>query len=380
MKNPLAILQGILSGVFLACSLSAHRWERFSQFMVSLSILAFLPLQVPQIWRNFDAITSQDPATIAHLKVIPVLGYVSGMVANLLLMCYLADRQERWGAIVQCLGIVTSGIVVTQLFSVGLVDPLLFAVLILGVGLGISLNGIQLWRGTDQPLSTSAPELTPEPCPDPGTFDRLWALWKNGLNILGLTLFPLILTWQLQESLLPHLSLGCGVVGSCLLLGISSTALLENQFPSTWSEHPWWSPLEQILGLFRRYWAVLSGWTANLLFMFGPAAQLMANLVHPESIAALALPTQFLSAFGNLLILTRSGTLFIQGHDRVWAVGSFWEVTVRGLVFLTIAYYGFMDWAWFEGYSLGVCLYGVWIYQNARTSRTVTAEVQNILI
>jgi hypothetical protein len=373
MKNPLAILQGILSSVFLACSLSTHRWERFSQIMVSLSILAFLPLQVPQIWRNFSAITSQDPTTIAHLQVIPVLGYVSGMVANLLLMCYLADRQERWGAIVQCLGIVTSGIVVTQLFSVGLVRPILFAGLILGMGLGMSFNILQLGRSQDQTPSDS-----------PSTFDRLWGIWKNGLNIVGLTLFPWILTWQLRESLLPNLSptlsLGFGLAGSGVLLGLSSTALLENRLPPAWSEHPLLSPLENLLQLFQRYWAVLSGWTANLLFMFGPAAQLMANVVHPDSIAALALPTQFLSAFGNLLILTRSGTLFIQGHDRVWAVGSFWEVTVRGLVFLTIAYYGFMDWGWFEGYAVGVCVYGVWIYQNARTSRTVTAEVQNILI
>jgi hypothetical protein len=360
MKNPLAILQGILSSLFLGCTLNPAHWERFSQIMVSLSILVFLPLQVPQIWRNLTAIASQDAATIAHLQVIPVLGYGSGMVANLLLMCYLADRQERWGAIVQCLGIVTSGIVVTQLFTVGLVHPMLFTLLMLGMGVGMGLNGLRLWRSDS-----------------PTRFDRLWTLWKNGLNIAGLTLFPLILTWQLRESLLPHLSLGFGLAGSGILLGLSSTALLENRLPHTGVEHPLFTPLAQLLKLLQRYWAVLSAWTANLLFMFGPAAQLMANLVHPESIAALALPTQFLAAFGNLLILTRSGTLFIQGHDRVWAVGSFWEVTVRGLVFLTIAHYGFMAWGWFEVYLFGVCLYGLWIYHNARTAPTA---VENILI
>lgn len=374
MKNSLAILQGIWSSVVQWGSLDRHRWERFSQMMVSLSILAFLPLQLPQIWRNFGLMTTQDPATIAHLKVIPVLGYVSGMVANLLLMCYLADRRERWGAIVQCLGIVTSGIVVTQLFTVGLVHPMLFTGLALGVALGIGFNGIQLWRGGN-PASSDPSSDPADPSPSPQGFDRLWTAWKNGLNILGLTLFPWILTWQLRESLAPNLPLGVGLAGSCILLGISSTVLLESRLPQPWAEHPLFSPLDRLLHLFQRYWAVLSGWTANLLFMFGPAAQLLANLVHPESIAALALPTQFLSALGNLFILTRSGTLFIQGHDRVWAVGSLWEVTVRSLVFLTIAYYGFMSWSWFEGYASGVFLYGLWIYHNARTVRS-NPEVQ----
>lgn len=393
MKNPLAIL----SVVWIWGRLDPHRWSRWNQVMVSLSILAFLPLQVPQIWRNLEVISSQDPLTIAHLKVIPVLGYASGMVANLLLMCYLADRQERWGAIVQGIGIVTSGIVVTQLFTVGLVNAHLFVVLGVGMVVGMGLNLFQLGRSPvelsvqplDQTLEQSS-DQTPiqtqkgttgdlsqesSECDRQG-FDRLWSLWKNGLNIIGLTLFPLILTWQLRESFLPTLSLGFGWAGSALLLGFSSTALLENRLPQQWVEHPYCAPMESVLHLLQRYWAVLSGWTANLLFMFGPAAQLMSNLVHPESIAALALPTQALSVLGNLLILARSGTLFIQGQDRVWAVGGLWEVSIRGLVFFTIAYYGFMPWLWFEGYVLGVILYGLWIYYNARPQ----PEVQDLFV
>jgi hypothetical protein len=362
--------------------------------MVSLSILAFLPLQVPQIWRNLEVISSQDPLTIAHLKVIPVLGYASGMVANLLLMCYLADRQERWGAIVQGVGIVTSGVVVTQLFTVGLVNTHLFMVLGVGMVVGMGLNLIQLGRPPIDPVHPPEQRLdqtldqTPMQSEEgkveglsPDGFDRLWLLWKNGLNIIGLTLFPLILTWQLRDSFLPTLSLGFGWAGSALLLGVSSTALLENRLPQQWVEHPYCAPMESVLHLLQRYWAVLSGWTANLLFMFGPAAQLMANLVHPESIAALALPTQALSVLGNLLILARSGTLFIQGQDRVWAVGGLWEVSIRGLVFFTIAYYGFMPWLWFEGYVLGVILYGLWIYYNARPHNArPQSEVQDLFV
>ena len=351
-----------------------QRWEIWTRSLVSSSILAFLPLQLPQILRNAAMIASNDPLQIAQLQVIPLLGYTSGMLANLLLMSYLADRQELWGTIVQSLGVITSGIVVTQLFSVGLVDPRLFGILALGVSVGFLFNFGRLWLPR---ITPSSPELTPEL--GQTRFDRYWSWWQNGLNILGLTLFPLILTVQLHDSLIPQLPLEIGMGSASLLFGLSSTTLLGSANvlgSANWMEltnnNPLLLSFHSLIQLFRRHWSTLSGWTANLLFMFGPTAQLINNIAHPESIAALSLSTQFLSVLGNLLILARSGTLWIQGHDRVWAVGGVWEVILRGLVFSTIAYFGFMPFQWLGLYGLGVSLYFLWIYSNARQSRFTT--------
>jgi hypothetical protein len=323
--------------------------------MVSLSILAFLPLQIPQIWSNAVRIGTADPAVIEDLRVIPVLGYGAGMVANLLLMCYLADRRERWGSLVQMVGIVTSGVVVTQLFWAGFVDPVLYSLLVTGCLVGIGFNLGRLWIPPVE--EDSIIELRGETLGF-AVFQRAWFLWKNGLNLLGLTLFPSLLTIQLQQSFLPALSLQVGVSLSLCVLVLGSITLIDQHLGT---------PLAlgiQPLAWFQRYWGSISGWTANLLFMFGPAAQLVQNFLHPDSIIALSLTTQGLSVLGNLLILARSGTLWLQGQDRVWAVGGLWEVTVRGLVFGTIAYFGFMPWLWVALYGTGVVLYGLWIYGN----------------
>ena len=339
------------------------RWDTWTRILLSGSILVFLPLQLPQILRNAAVMASHDPLQIAQLQVIPLLGYASGMLANLLLMSYLADRQESWGTIVQALGVITSGIVVTQLFRVGLVDPGLFGILALGVSMGFIFNFGRLWL----PRPTPSPEeLTPELALT--GFDRYWSWWQNSLNILGLTLFPLILTVQLHNSLFPRLPLEIGIGSASLLFGLSSTTLLGSANWMGLTNNPLLLSFHSLIQVFRRHWSTLCGWTANILFMFGPTAQLINNLAHPESMAALSLSTQFLSVLGNLLILARSGTLWIQGHDRVWAVGGVWEVLMRGLVFLTIAYFGFMPFQWLGLYGLGVSLYFLWIYSNARQS------------
>ena len=352
-------------------------WERWSRLLVSLSIIAFLPLQLPQILRNAAVIETHDPLQIAQLQVIPLLGYASGMMANLLLMSYLADRQEFWGTIVQALGVITSGIVVTQLFGVGLVDPGLFTTIALGVGVGLIFNFGRLWIPRSPLTETQSPvdlnSINAPGSPDhteETPFDRYWSGWQNGLNVVGLTLFPLILTAQLQNSLFPDLPLEIGIGSASVLLGLSSTTLLGSSQWQPSSTHPLWLSVQGFTQILQRQWSSLSGWTANILFMFGPAAQLINNLAEPDSIAALSLPTQFLSVFGNLLILARSGTLWVQGHDRVWAVGGFWEVTVRGLVFLTIAAAGFMPF-WGVGlYVFGVIVYFYWIYYNAQQIAT----------
>ncbi|GFQ02380.1 maltose excess protein 1 chloroplastic [Phtheirospermum japonicum] len=75
----------------------------------------------------------------------------------------------------------------------------------------------------------------------------------------------------------------------------------------------------EILGL-------LSGWTAILLFMWMPVAQMWTNILKPENIKGLSAVTMFLAMFGNGLMIPRA--LFVR--DLMWFVGSSWTCVFYG--------------------------------------------------
>ncbi|KAK4390995.1 Maltose excess protein 1-like, chloroplastic [Sesamum angolense] len=71
---------------------------------------------------------------------------------------------------------------------------------------------------------------------------------------------------------------------------------------------------------------ILSGWTATLLFMWMPVAQLWTNLLNPEYIKGLSAVTMLLAMVGNGLLIPRA--LFIR--DLMWFTGSTWACVFYG--------------------------------------------------
>lgn len=158
-------------------------WDRWNQFLVSLSILAFLPLQFPQVISNAAVIGTGNPAAIATLGVIPVGGYAAGILGNLLLMNFLAGQREFWGTTVQAAGIVTADIVIFQLFQVGFIPGWLFwpATLFLVVGMVLNYGHFFI-------------------CDRPGWQDQFWPQWRRILQWLGIALLPALVVLQLHDA------------------------------------------------------------------------------------------------------------------------------------------------------------------------------------
>ncbi len=330
-----------------------NSWNHWNQLLVSLSILVFLPLQFPQVLRNYELIASADPNAIATLAVIPAMGYASGMLGNLLLMNFLAEQKEFWGTTVQAVGMITSGIVLTQLFSVGLVPKFFFIpfVAILAVGLIFNYSNFFL---SQQPLWS----------------ERIWTTGRLCMRLIGIALLPVFAVLQLHDALFPRLPQWPGGLGIALLASFLVLTLIRQQaetFPQFFAEKNQWqrrvlNHSEWLDAWLRRGWQGLAGWTANLLFMFSPLAQLINSIIHPDSLGALSLTTQFLCVGGNLLMLSRSGTLLIEGKDRIWCFSSLWDTAMRTGIFFCVMYFHLITPTVFFIYSCLVVGYLGFIY------------------
>ncbi|GBG73974.1 hypothetical protein CBR_g17686 [Chara braunii] len=76
----------------------------------------------------------------------------------------------------------------------------------------------------------------------------------------------------------------------------------------------------------RSLWSQLSGWTATLLFMFMPVAQLLSNLRNPEGMAGMSVLMVLLGLIGNALMIPRS----IFTRDIIWFTGCTWATMMMG--------------------------------------------------
>ncbi|WP_024546703.1 hypothetical protein [Picosynechococcus sp. NKBG15041c] len=345
-------------------------WDRWNQFLVSLSILAFLPLQLPQVSRNAAVIATGDPAAIATLAVIPIGGYGAGMLGNLLLMNFLASQREFWGATVQAVGIVTAAVVLFQLFQVMLIPGWLFFPAALLLGVGMVLNYLYFFLGDR-----------------PGWQEQFWPHWRQVLQWLGIALLPALVVMQLHEAFWPNLPEWPGGIGVVLLLGGLAARLGQRQtaaVPNFFQQQNHWrrgviTQAAWLKSWLRRGWRGLAGWTANLLFMFNSLAQFTNCLVHPEHLAALSLTTQGLFVAGNLLMLSRSGTLLIAGKDRIWCASTLWDLLMRVGIFACLLRAGLLGLLGFGLLCGAIALYLSFIFVMTKRSYPASSLICTIV-
>eukprot|EP00252_Welwitschia_mirabilis_P021174 TRINITY_DN5350_c0_g1_i2.p2 TRINITY_DN5350_c0_g1~~TRINITY_DN5350_c0_g1_i2.p2 ORF type:complete len:158 (+),score=12.16 TRINITY_DN5350_c0_g1_i2:625-1098(+) len=97
-----------------------------------------------------------------------------------------------------------------------------------------------------------------------------------------------------------------------------------------------------------------SGWTATLLFMWMPIAQLWTSYLNPNNIKGLSLFTLLLAMVGNGLLVPRA--LFTR--DFMWFTGSTWASLLYGWGNILCVYiFGGLNTAYFSAITTALILW-----------------------
>ena len=275
-----------------------HAWPTFTERLASAAALPLALLFVPQIRENAIHIANGN----AHLlSALPYRGYLLGLVGNLLLFSYFANRRERSAAFNQALGVVSTSIVIMQLCTAGFVPrPLALAIA------GINMLGIILPMHRMR-IQTRADSGSNRHAGHEGG-GMVWRIWEVALLGVGaLTLVHVSGTW----------------ISSMTAVVALGAFARTRQLPRV--------PI-----------ATVYGWMATLLFMLMPLPQLIHNLVvafastssssggiigarSPPPVSSL---TVILALVGNALMVPRAMAV----GDMPWLVGSTWGMLVMGLL------------------------------------------------
>ncbi len=273
----------------------AKTWDAWTQRLTDFAAVPFLLLQAPQIWANVQNLSAGAHGALANL---PWMGYSTGILGNMLLLSWFAGQKEKSAARVQAIGVLTSAVVVAQIYMAGHMPFAAFALVMPAIAAGLALNWLK--------FKDKAPA-------------GVWNVWSKGTSLLGLVVLPQVLwvTFAPAEafSYLPAIIAG--------VLGLAAMRFdAQGKLPSA----------------LKTLWANLGAWTATLLFMYGPIAQLMANVVNPAGMSGIAIETLLLAMAGNLLMLPRA----MHTKNAIWVTGSAWGVLVGGwAVMLTMFVAGF---------------------------------------
>jgi len=269
-------------------------WGELTMRLTASSTFPFLFLMMPQVWKNAMHMLVGNGAA---LSVISWAGYMSGMLGNLLLFSYFVSIQE-WGAtLVQAVGVISTAVLLTQVFIAGYFPSQVFWPLAGIICIGVTLGSLKLLKLLDE---------------------KWWRLWQSVLGVIGLATLPQTMwaAFAHQPSVYPAL-IGAAVGG--LLFASEQANVLPVRF--------------------RGLQSLISAWTATLLFMMMPIPQLMNNFNNPASTQAISIMSVLLGLSGNALMIPRA----LYTRDIIWFVGSSWGATVMGWAqLLSITLAGFM--------------------------------------
>lgn len=266
-------------------------WDVITGRMAGSATFAFLLLQLPQIYLNFQNLMNGNTTA---LFAVPWMGQLTGLLGNLSLLSYFAKKREVGAMVVQAVGVVTTWVVLLQLTMVGSMPTPTFIVTSTAVGLGLLLN-----------LLNYNKLLNP----------HIWETWEDAITIGGLGVLPQVM-WSTFDTVLPP-SLLPGVVTTIIALSLVLLRRLNKLSPDA-----------------TRLLNAVSAWTATLLFMWAPVAQMWTNYLNPANIRGLSVFTVLLAMVGNGLLLPRA--LFTR--DRMWFTGASWGTLFQGWGILITMY------------------------------------------
>lgn len=266
-------------------------WDSMTGRLAGSATIAFLLLQLPQIFLNFQNLTSGNTTA---LFAVPWMGQLTALLGNLSLLSYFAKKREVGAMVVQAVGVVSTWVVLLQLTMAGAMPLLVFTITATAVGLGLLLNMLNYKN-----------LLSP----------HIWEIWEDVITVGGVSVLPQVM-WSTFDAVLPP-SLLPGLITMIIALSLVALRRLEKLPPVA----------TKLLG-------DVSAWTATLLFMWGPVAQMWTNYLNPANIQGLSVFTVLLAMIGNGLLLPRA--LFTR--DRMWFTGASWGTIFQGWGILVTMY------------------------------------------
>lgn len=304
-------------------TLTRARWDKVTTSMASCATVPFLFLTMPQIVKNTGLIAAGRPDALA---AISWQGQLAGLLGNMLLLSYFADKGELSASFVQVVGTCATGALLTQMCLAGHIPIAPFAVAAAAVSAGLILSGFRM-LGRIGPVDTdgvpcvgnvqcavSFDEADEEELSIHGWWMRasngLWDFYTHATGIVGLAALPQIGLMSLMPA---TLAAQCGVYPGAAGAALGTLLIILNY-------------RGKLPPAVASAWGALSGWTATLLFMSMPVAQLASNFANPQTLEGLSILSALLAMTGNALMVPRA--LFTR--DVIWLTGSTWGCTLMG--------------------------------------------------
>ncbi|KAI5081716.1 hypothetical protein GOP47_0001459 [Adiantum capillus-veneris] len=236
------------------------------------------------------------------------------VVGNLSLLSYFAEKKEKGATIVQAVGVLSTFIVLVQLAIAGTMPAPVFTATAVAVVIGFVVN-ILNYNGL---LSSG-----------------IYRAWKELITIGGVSVLPQVM-WTTFEPYVPP-----SVLPGTIFLALSTLMVILGR-------------LEKLPKQASNFMGGVAAWSATLLFMWGPVAQMWTNFINPANIRGLSVYTILLAMAGNSLLLPRA--LFTR--DLMWFTGSSWGALMQGWGILLSMYINkCVAGSVFAGISCGLALW-----------------------
>lgn len=256
---------------------SIEQWDSLTAKFAGAANLPFLLLQLPQIVLNARNLMAGNNAA---LFAVPWLGMFTGLLGNLSLLSYFAKKGETEAMVVQTLGVISTYAVITQLAMAGSMPVPQFTATSVVVACGLLINFLNFFKLLNQ---------------------SIWNFWEDFITIAGLSALPQVM-WSTFVPYVPN-SILPGII-SFVIAVVTVIMARIGKLPEKAT----------------KFVGSISGWTATLLFMWMPVAQMWTNFLNPDNIRGLSAISMLLAMTGNGLLIPRA--LFVK--DLMWFTGSCW--------------------------------------------------------
>ncbi|KAJ8438890.1 hypothetical protein Cgig2_007735 [Carnegiea gigantea] len=158
------------------------QWDWWTAKFAAGANIPFLLLQLPQILLNARNLMAGNKTA---LLAVSWLGILTGLLGNLSLLSYFAKKKETEAMIVQCLGVITTYVVITQLAMAEAMPFPYFALTSAVVGVGVISNFLNYFG-----------MLPP----------AIWRFWEDFITVGGLSVLPQVM-WSTFVPYIPNIVL-----------------------------------------------------------------------------------------------------------------------------------------------------------------------------